>query len=71
MINPRVPNMMQMWGTAGGAFAERTRALDPTIEEAHEEYARADAFEKKALVLGIALGLATFTLVASKLPKGK
>jgi hypothetical protein len=65
-MNINSPNMMQMWHMAGGAFAERAPSLDPTPEEGYEEFKRAKTFRNNALVVGVVLGLATFTLFSQR-----
>ena len=70
-MNFNTPNMMQMWHAAGGAFAERTPSMEPTIEEAYAEFMRAKSFRENALVVGFVVGIATFTLFAHASAQGR
>jgi hypothetical protein len=62
MRNP-APTVMQIAQSAGGAFAERTSAIDPTPEEAGEEYRRAKAYREAAPLIGGLLGGVVVILV--------
>lgn len=51
------PDVAKIAHTAGDAFAERASALEPTPEEADEEFQRTKWYQEIALPLGGVIGV--------------